>query len=526
MKLNLAELDCIFLSYDEPNAEYNYADLLNKAPWAKRVHGVKGSDAAHKACANLSETDHFITVDADNIVDSRFFELVIDTDKLIKKENTQLSWSGKNIINGLEYGNGGLKCWTKQHVLEMRSHEVSTTAQSQVDFCWQNNYVRINNSYSTVYNNADPLQAWRAGFREGVKLSLKYGLKQDTFQLDEINLRRMLMWCSVGTDVKNGAWAIYGARLGCYLSNCTDWDFLQVRDFDYLNNLFEQHKDLDPLDAAYKLGDQLRQQLNLPVADLNDSQSKFFKTVWTNPPRTPTALDESEILWHNDFDIIFISYDESNAEDNWKKVLGRAPTAQRIHGVEGIFAAHKAAAQLARTEMFWVVDGDADLTDNWLFDYYPSDAANRKKIHVWKSRNPINDLEYGYGGIKLFPRKILLDATVSSVDVTTGLGSIRVMPYVSNVTAFNTDPYTTWRSAFRECAKLSAGIINNHKEKDTATRLHTWTTHGIDKPFGEYAIAGALAGAAFGSKNKSNEVMMRNINNRQWLKEQFDAYYR
>ena len=65
MKLNLSEIDCIFLSYDEPNADKNWADLLNKAPWAKRVHGVKGSDAAHKACANLSETEHFITVDAE-----------------------------------------------------------------------------------------------------------------------------------------------------------------------------------------------------------------------------------------------------------------------------------------------------------------------------------------------------------------------------------------------------------------------------------------------------------------------------
>ena len=50
-----------YLSYDEPNAEENYADLLAKVPWAKRVHGIKGSDAAHKACAKLSETDRFVT---------------------------------------------------------------------------------------------------------------------------------------------------------------------------------------------------------------------------------------------------------------------------------------------------------------------------------------------------------------------------------------------------------------------------------------------------------------------------------
>ena len=46
------EFDVFFLSYDEPNADLHYADLCNKVPWAKRIHGVKGSDHAHKA-ANL-----------------------------------------------------------------------------------------------------------------------------------------------------------------------------------------------------------------------------------------------------------------------------------------------------------------------------------------------------------------------------------------------------------------------------------------------------------------------------------------
>ena len=37
-KIKVIEQDIIFLSYDEPNAEKNYVDLLSKAPWAKRVH--------------------------------------------------------------------------------------------------------------------------------------------------------------------------------------------------------------------------------------------------------------------------------------------------------------------------------------------------------------------------------------------------------------------------------------------------------------------------------------------------------
>lgn len=299
MKLNLAEIDCIFLSYDEPNAEKNWADLLNKAPWAKRIHGIEGSDAAHKACARLSETEYFITVDADNIVDPKFFNLSIDTSKISTGNNTQFSWAGRNTINGLIYGNGGLKCWTREFVLNMQTHESANNDTNRVDFCWQNNYVQMADCYSDVYNNASPLQAWRAGFREGVKMTLNRGVKQELIntkkQLGTRNYRRLLMWASIGADVDNGLWAIYGARLGAYMTNCTNWDYVQVRDFEYLNNLFDPTVDLEV--EISRLGNELRDKVHLPVADLDANQSKFFKEVWVNPPRTPNALTEKELTW-------------------------------------------------------------------------------------------------------------------------------------------------------------------------------------------------------------------------------------
>jgi len=63
--LDIAELDVIYLSYDEPQCEEFWADLLNKVPWAKRVHGVDGSDNAHRAAGEMSETERFILVDGD-----------------------------------------------------------------------------------------------------------------------------------------------------------------------------------------------------------------------------------------------------------------------------------------------------------------------------------------------------------------------------------------------------------------------------------------------------------------------------
>jgi len=184
-KLSLIECDVVYLSYDEPNAEKNYADLLTKAPWAKRVHGVKGSDAAHKACAAASETERFITVDGDNIVNKEFFNQTIEFDNDLT-EDCVVSWASYNVINGLIYGNGGLKCWTKTIVNSMRTHEHAANPRSEVDFCWDIKYRQVNKCYSETHNNAMPYQAWRAGFREGVKMSLDRGIRFNTANIEQV----------------------------------------------------------------------------------------------------------------------------------------------------------------------------------------------------------------------------------------------------------------------------------------------------------------------------------------------------
>ena len=139
--IKIAEQDIIFLSYDEPNAEENWADLKRKVPWAKRVHGVEGSDAAHKACADLSDTKHFVTVDGDTIIDPKFMEVVLDLDKLGIDDDYQFSWCGKIDVNGLMYGNGSLKMWTKEFVKNMQTHEnTDGTDKTSIEFCYFDNY--------------------------------------------------------------------------------------------------------------------------------------------------------------------------------------------------------------------------------------------------------------------------------------------------------------------------------------------------------------------------------------------------
>ena len=197
----ITEFDIVYISYDEPNAEQNYADLLEKCPWAKRSHGVWGSDAAHKAAAAMSDTDRFITVDADNIVREDFFNIEIDMDKV--RDRDVISWAGKNTVNGLVYGNGGIKCWPVDVVNSMRTHEAApvTDKRAQVDFCWNIHYVQMNNIYCDVMNNGSPLQAWRAGFREGVKMGLENGdvVPPDRLKfINRENYKRLMVWMTVG----------------------------------------------------------------------------------------------------------------------------------------------------------------------------------------------------------------------------------------------------------------------------------------------------------------------------------------
>ena len=219
------------------------------------------------------------------------------------------------------------------------------------------------------------------------------------------------------------------------------------------------------------------------------------------------------------YDIVFISYNELNAEENYARLSSRfsAPILKRITGVAGIHNAHIAAAKKAMTKMFWVVDGDAEVLDTFNFAYQVPNSE-LEYVLVWRSQNPINGLVYGYGGVKLLPKKLTMNMPLGNVDMTTSISPLfKAMPEISNITAFNTDEFSTWRSAFRECAKLASHTIERTNAEETLRRLDVWCTTGND----ENAIKGALAGRAYGEKNASNKEALLKLNDFTWLQDQW-----
>ena len=217
------------------------------------------------------------------------------------------------------------------------------------------------------------------------------------------------------------------------------------------------------------------------------------------------------------YDIIFISYQESNAEHRYSILKQRFPYAKRIHGVKGIHQAHIEAAKISVTVMFWAVDADAIIVEDFDFSYIPK-VEEQEWVHVWHSKNPLNDLTYGYGGVKLLPRQLTLDMDTTSSDMTTSISSnLKVIEEVSNITAFNIDSFSTWRSAFRECAKLASKTIDRQNKEETDERLKTWTTYASGDYSGD-ALRGARDGMRFGLSNSSN---LNLINDFDWLEKKF-----
>ena len=301
--IDIADLDVVYLSYDEPQKEEFWVKIKNMVPWAVRVDGVEGSDAAHKAAADASETERFVLIDGDNLPDPEFFNLQLEM-KNPDYEKATFRWRARNHINGLMYGNGGLSCWTKEFIHNMQTHEASDgSADTCVEFCFDPFYWPMHDCYSTTYPNGSAFHAWRAGFREGVKMTLDRGRKPSDLEFKESvhkrNMDHLTIWHNVGMDVEYGIYAILGARMGTFRTMLTDWDYTEVQWFNNLKQIWDEEVKTFPEDKlpmfASSLGQELSARLDLPMMNMDAVQSSFFKhhymSGWHNMGATVREID-------------------------------------------------------------------------------------------------------------------------------------------------------------------------------------------------------------------------------------------
>ena len=222
-------------------------------------------------------------------------------------------------------------------------------------------------------------------------------------------------------------------------------------------------------------------------------------------------------------DVIFLSYDEPNADANFRRLKRFAPHAKRVHGVRGILEAYRSAAASADSDHFFVVEAD-----NWIsndFDFVSRPPGSQVDVCLWQSVNSVNRLRTFYGSVKLIRRSVmeaLEQSDESAVDFfLTMKVQFEAIEQIASEARFNATPFLAWRGGFRECAKLAGGIMGNGPGQ--SAQLEHWQTVGGDRLNGEWCIGGARMGASFGRQHFGNTDAISQINDVEWLKRTYEA---
>ena len=223
-----------------------------------------------------------------------------------------------------------------------------------------------------------------------------------------------------------------------------------------------------------------------------DIKLHLRKQLYDYPHIEPKRTHNTYYLDSQDCDVVFISNGEPMAEENWLTLARICPWAKRSDGVTGREAAYKAAAAMSTTPWFYAVFAKTEVLPTFKFDFYP-DYFQEPKHYIFHSRNPLNGLEYGAMNINLYNRQLVLD-TDPGLDFTLSKAHT-VVPECISISRFNTDPWITWRSAFRETMKLQREVVLG-AGPEIQHRLDIWCTVAEGEN-AEYCIQGALDGVDY-----------------------------
>jgi hypothetical protein len=221
-------------------------------------------------------------------------------------------------------------------------------------------------------------------------------------------------------------------------------------------------------------------------------------------------------------DIVYISYDEIEAEENFKKLKDLHPTAKRVHGVKGMEQALVAAAEASDTPWYYAVFAKTAIEPSFKFDFVP-DYFQQPKHYIFNCRNRVNGLEYGHMGMVMYNCEMVKNGPgyytdKMGLDYTISFPTESI-PLLSCHGNFDTSPYQTWRTTFREVAKLS--LFNSQKpDLETEYRLKVWTTKA-EGPYAEWALKGAADGVEFFEETGGDLEKMKASFDWEWLRERF-----
>jgi hypothetical protein len=235
----------------------------------------------------------------------------------------------------------------------------------------------------------------------------------------------------------------------------------------------------------------------------------------------PNITKTTRLAKSNPMDIVFLSNGESCAEENYQHLLkvteGLSNRVVRVDGITGRVQAYHAVADASETP--WALTVFAKLKVSQKFDWnWQPDRLQLPKHYIFHAKNPVNGLTYGHQAMIAYNKKLTLANQGYGLDFTMDDPN-EVLNIISGIATFNTDEYSTWRTAFRECIKLKMSGTTESKE-----RLDMWLTVGMGK-FNEYSMEGAQHAVEYYEEVSGDFNKLKLSYEWDWLKEKYKSKY-
>lgn len=220
----------------------------------------------------------------------------------------------------------------------------------------------------------------------------------------------------------------------------------------------------------------------------------------------------------NPLDIVFLSNGETGAEENWEHLLNVTKNLKnrvvRVDGVNGRAAAYHAAAEASNTPWMFTVFAKLRVSPKFDWNWQP-DRMQVPKHYIFHAKNPVNGLVYGHQAMIAYNKKLTLANEGKGLDFTLD-DEHEVVPLISGTAMYNTDEFSTWRTAFREVIKLKAD-----ESEESKTRLNVWLNKA-EGDFSEFSIKGALDAEEYYDEVGGDFDKLKLSYEWAWLRQRFD----
>jgi hypothetical protein len=221
-------------------------------------------------------------------------------------------------------------------------------------------------------------------------------------------------------------------------------------------------------------------------------------------------------------DIVFLSNGETGAEENYEHLLnvtkGLPNRVVRVDGVNGRVQAYHASAEASNTPWAFTVFAKLKVSNKFDWNWQP-DRLQIPKHYVFHAKNPVNGLVYGHQAMIAYNKKLTLANEGKGLDFTMD-DEHEIVEILSGTANFNTDEYSTWRTAFREALKLRANTDDVSKN-----RLEFWLTVGSGK-FSQYSIDGATDAVQYYEEVNGDFDKLKLSYEWKWLRAFYESKYK